>query len=58
MVKVFIAIFAALLAQMMIIGVETVAGIEMEMLPRLLIAVPLTLIIEFPMLLLYDEVRK
>ena len=58
MVKVFIAIFAALLAQMMIIGVETVAGIDIELMPRLLIAVPLTLIIEFPMMLLYEEVRK
>lgn len=53
--KITLAIIAAFLAQMMLIGIEQVAGIEISLLPRILIAVPLTLIIEFPMLTLWKE---
>lgn len=56
--KGFLAIFAALLAQLLLIGVETVAGIEIEFLPRILISVPLALLFEFPMLVLYEEVKR
>lgn len=56
--KCFLAIFAALLAQLLLIGVETVAGIEIEFLPRIMIAVPLTLLFEFPMLVLYEEMKR
>lgn len=58
MMKAFLAIFAALLAQLLLIGVETVAGIEIAFLPRILISVPLTLLFEFPMLVLYEEVKR
>lgn len=56
--KYFLAIFAALLAQLLLIGVETVVGIEIEFLPRILISVPLTLLFELPMLVLYEEVKR
>ena len=42
----------------MLIGIEEVAGIEISFLPRLLISVPLTLLFEFPMLVLYEEVKR
>lgn len=51
--KIILAIISALMAQMMLIGVERVAGIEIDLLARTLIAVPLTLIIEFPMLIAF-----
>ncbi len=56
--KYFLALFSALLAQLMLIGIEEVAGIEISFLPRLLISVPLTLLLEFPMLVLYEEVKR
>ena len=56
--KCFLAIFAALLAQLLLTGVETVAGIEIAFLPRIMIAVPLTLLFEFPMLVLYEEMKR
>lgn len=56
--KCFLAIFAALLAQLLLIGVEEVVGIEIAFLPRLMILVPLTLLFEFPMLVLYEEVKR
>ena len=56
--KCFLGIFAALLAQLLLTGVETVAGIEIEFLPRIMIAVPLTLLFEFPMLVLYEEMKR
>lgn len=56
--KYFLALFSALLAQLMLIGIEEVAGIEISFLPRILISVPLTLLFEFPMLVLYEEVKR
>lgn len=58
MMKCFLAIIAALLAQLLIIGVEMVAGVEIEFLPRILISVPLTILFEFTMLELYEEVKR
>lgn len=56
--KYFLAIFSALLAQLLLIGVEEVVGIEIAFLPRLMISVPLALLFEFPMLVLYEEVKR
>ena len=56
--KILLAVLAAVLAQMLIIGVEVVANINIEFVPRILISVPLTLLIEFPMLVAFGGVRK
>lgn len=56
--KYILAIFSALMAQLLLIGVEEVVGIEIAFLPRLMILVPLTLLFEFPMLVLYEEVKR
>ena len=47
------AIVSALIANAMVLGVELAAGINIELLPKLLILVPLTLVIEFIMLVTF-----
>lgn len=53
MKNIVLAFLSAVLAQALVIGVELCADITIEFVPRVLICVPLTLLIEFPMLVAF-----
>lgn len=55
MKNIVLAFLAAVLAQALVIGVELCADITIEFVPRVLICVPLTLLIEFPMLAVFGR---
>lgn len=55
MKNIVLAFLSALLAQMLVVGVELIADITIEFVPRVLICIPLTLLIEFPMLAVFGR---
>ena len=50
MKNIVLALLSAVLAHALVTGAEMCAGITIEFVPRVLICIPLTLMIEFPML--------
>jgi hypothetical protein len=55
MKNVVLAFLSAVFAQALVIGVELCADITIEFVPRVLISIPLTLLIEFPMLAVFGR---